>query len=159
MDRVKKVSELLNALGEMCDTGYALAIHMRFMRPVLLYECYCREWSDFYDRNGLMLNDPVVHWGLAHNGVRLWDDPTLNDPLGVVRRAHDHGLHNGVAISTGTSASRTITGMTRSWGPFSAPEIERMTCIVETLHQITDGLGPLDSPEMTQLRALGPRPR
>lgn len=154
MDRATKMAELLSALDGLCDTGFALAIHIRYTRPLLLYQSYCREWSDFYSENGLMLTDPVVRWGLENTGVVFWDDPGLEDPAGVVALARRHGLVNGVTIATGPKASRTISGHTRSQGPFSEAEIARLRCLVETVHEVTEGLNELDSPEMEALRAL-----
>lgn len=154
MDRVKKVAELLSALEGLCDTGFALAIRIRYTRPLLLYQSYSREWSDFYSENGLMLTDPVVRWGLENTGVVFWDDPELDDPAGVVGLARQHGLNNGVTISTGPPTSRTISGHTRSVGPFSGDEIDRLRCLVETVHEVTDGLEDLDCPDMAALRAL-----
>ncbi|TCP38741.1 autoinducer binding domain-containing protein [Rhodovulum marinum] len=154
MNRVRKVSELLSALGELCDTGFALAIHIRYTRPLLLYQNYSREWSDFYSENGLMLADPVVRWGLENTGVLLWDDPDLDDPAGVVELARNHGLRNGVTIATGPRTSRTITGHTRSAGAFAADEIERLRCLVETVHAVTGGLENPDSPDLAALRTL-----
>ncbi|TCM75071.1 autoinducer binding domain-containing protein [Rhodovulum steppense] len=154
MDRVRKVAELLTALDQLCDTGFALAIHIRFTRPLLLYQSYAQEWSDFYSENGLMLTDPVVRWGIENTGVLIWDDPALDDPAGVVALARQHGLQNGVTISTGPRTSRTISGHTRSTGPFTADEIGRLKCLVATLHEVTEGLDALDCPEMDELRAL-----
>lgn len=154
MDRVNKVAELLSALDGLCDTGFALAIHIRYTRPLLLYQSYSRAWSDFYSENGLMLTDPVVRWGLENTGMVFWDDPALDDPEGVVALARQHGLHNGVTISTGPRTSRTISGHTRSGGAFTAEEIDRLRCLVETVHEVTSGLDGLDSPEMAELRAL-----
>jgi len=154
MDRVKKVAELLSALNGLCDTGFALAIHIRYTRPLLLYQSYSREWSDFYSENGLMLTDPVVRWGLENTGVVFWDDPGLDDPAGVVAQARRHGLRNGVTIATGPMTSRTISGHTRSQGPYTPEEIDRLRCLVETVHEVTSGLDGLDSPEMAALRGL-----
>ncbi|GAA0301375.1 autoinducer binding domain-containing protein [Rhodovulum strictum] len=154
MDRVRKVAELLSRMDQVCDTGFALAIHIRFTRPLLLYQSYHRAWSDFYSENGLMLTDPVVRWGLENTGVLLWDDPELDDPADVVALARKHGLRNGVTVSTGARASRTISGHTRSTGPFTADEIAHLQCLVETVHEVTEGLDALDAPEMQALRAL-----
>ncbi|SIO03791.1 LuxR family transcriptional regulator [Rhodovulum sp. ES.010] len=154
MDRATKVAELLSTLDGRCDTGFALAIHIRYTRPLLLYQSYSREWSDLYSERGLMLLDPVVRWGLAHNGVLFWDDPELEDPAGIVALARAHGLTNGVTLSVGPPGSRTISGHTRSQGPYMPDEIEELRCLVETVHEVTEGLDALDTPEMDALRAL-----
>lgn len=154
MDRVNKIEELLREMSAICDTGFALALHIRYTRPLLLYQSYSREWNDLYSARGLMLIDPVVRWGLEHAGVIHWDDPALDDPEGVVALARRHGLRNGVTISTGPVVSRTISGLTRSSGPFTEDEIGRLGCLVETAHQVTEGLDSLEGPEMAALRAL-----
>ncbi|HDR29833.1 autoinducer binding domain-containing protein [Rhodovulum sp.] len=154
MDRVNKVAELLTALDGLCDTGFSLAIRIRYTRPLLLYQSYSQAWREFYFENGLLISDPVVHWGIANTGVLMWDDPTLQDPAGVLPLAHQYGLRNGVTIATGASNSRTITGHTRSSGPFAEDEIGQLECLVETLHEVTEGLNAPDCPEVTALRAL-----
>jgi LuxR family transcriptional regulator len=154
MDRVKKVAQLLSELDAMCDTGFALAVRISYTRPLLLYQSYSRDWSDVYSENGLMMTDPVVRWGLENTGTVFWDDPTLDDPAGVVALARAHGLRHGVTISTGPANARTISGHTRSTGPFSEDEIAHMRRLVETVHTVTDGLDSLDCPETEALRAL-----
>ncbi|TCO72336.1 autoinducer binding domain-containing protein [Rhodovulum euryhalinum] len=154
MNRVSKLAELLSALDSLSDTGFALAIHIRFTRPLLLYQSYSSEWSEIYSEKGLMLTDPVVRWGLERTGVLSWDDPGLDDPAGVVPLARQYGLRNGITISTGPVTSRTISGHTRSSGPFQPDEISRLKCLVETVHEVTEGLDALDCPEMEALRAL-----
>jgi len=138
----------------MCDTGFALAVRISYTRPLLLYQSYSSDWSDLYSEKGLMMTDPVVRWGLENTGVVLWDDPSLDDPEGVVALAREHGIENGVTIATGPSNSRTISGHTRASGPFAVEEIAHLWRLVETVHTVTDGLDRLDCPETEALRAL-----
>lgn len=59
--RVTRVAGLLDRLRTYCDTGFALAIHIRYTRPSLLYRTYDQAWIDHYSEKGFMLTDPVVH--------------------------------------------------------------------------------------------------
>ena len=56
-----------------CDTGFALAVHIRYTRPTLLYQTYEQSWADQYSEKGYMLSDPTVHWGLANVGSMEWE--------------------------------------------------------------------------------------
>ncbi len=61
MSKVVKISDALDRIGQICDTGFALAVHIRFTRPTLLYRTYDQAWIDHYSENGMMLTDPVVN--------------------------------------------------------------------------------------------------
>ncbi|MBK5924287.1 hypothetical protein CCR90_10985 [Rhodovulum sulfidophilum] len=92
MNRVNKVAELLEMLQRTCDTGFVLALHVRFTRPLVLYRTYPQSWCDHYDLNGLVMLDPAVRWSFCNTGVIQWDDPSLDDPGGVVEAARAHGV-------------------------------------------------------------------
>lgn len=62
--RVNKLTSLHKQLSAICDTGFAIAAHIRYTRPSLLYQTYARKWSEHYSEKGYMLCDPVVIWVL-----------------------------------------------------------------------------------------------
>ncbi|RBP86123.1 autoinducer binding domain-containing protein [Rhodobacter sp. 140A] len=138
-----QLDAILSELGELCDTGYALALHIRFTRPSLLFRTYAQDWIDHYSEMGMMLRDPVVVWGFHHTGSVLWQD--LDDPDGILAEAAQHGIRNGLTCAVGPAGDRSISGFTRSSGPFSPAEIEKMHAITQRLHELSAGLIPAGS--------------
>ncbi len=133
------MAQILSKLGTYCDRGFALAIHIRYTRPTLLYQTYERDWSDHYSEKGYMLSDPVVGWGLGNSGWIEWSSLTEHDPQGVIADAVAHGLMNGWTYSTGPAASRTIAGLPRSGAAFSPQERAAMAALVDEAHEIAEG--------------------
>ncbi|MCW1919699.1 autoinducer binding domain-containing protein [Rhodobacter sp. KR11] len=127
----------MGRLQALCDTGYALAIHIRLTRPTLLYQTYDAAWSDHYSENGYMLSDPVVHWGLENAGTVFWADLADKDPEGVLKSAAAHGLHHGWTIARGDRFDKTIAGMTRSDRAHTAEEQVEIQEIVAEIHAMT----------------------
>ena len=152
---VDDVAALLARLGHICDTGFALAIHIRYTRPSLLYRTYRQEWIDHYSEKGYMLFDPVVRWGLTHAGGIDWADLASEDPEGVLADARAHGLLHGWTYSTGPATSRTISGLTRTSGPFSKAEKAELAAMVDAVHAATEGMDQFDDATMEALRLLG----
>ena len=155
MANVTQLQTLLQRLGRYCDTGFALAIHIRYTRPSLLYRTYAPEWIEFYSEHGLMMADPVVHWGIANTGLVRWDDLTDHDPGGVIADAKRFGLHNGWTYSVGEPESRTISGFTKSGAAFTQAQLTDLVSIVDATHKLTAGLDQFPVKVQDALRALG----
>lgn len=153
--KIEAVSERLIRLGALCDSGFALAIHIRYTRPTILYRTYDQAWIEHYSERGFMLSDPVVHWGLTHVGGISWSDLTEQDPQGVLRDALAHGLHNGWTYATGPATSRTIAGLTKTGADFTADERAEISAIVDEIHNLTEGLEGFSTADQEALRALG----
>ncbi|MDZ4309402.1 MAG: autoinducer binding domain-containing protein [Cypionkella sp.] len=154
MTKVAAVTERLARLQAICDSGFALAIHIRYTRPTILYRTYQQDWIDHYSERGFMLSDPVVHWGLTNIGAVNWADLTDQDPQGVIRDALAHGLHNGWTYATGPQASRTIAGLTKSGADFTPAQRAEVSQIVDTLHALTDGFETFSADIQAALLAL-----
>ena len=154
-DMVAAVLRIHGQISAMCDTGFALAIHIRYTRPSLLYRTYQQPWIDHYSEKGFMLTDPVVHWGLMNTGLVWWDDLANQDPAGVLRDAKLFGLHNGWTYSMGEAASRTITGITRSGPAFTDTEVETIIGLTHEVHAVTTGIENFSPEVMDALRAIG----
>lgn len=139
MTKITAVTERLTQLRALCDSGFALAIHIRYTRPTILYRTYDQAWIDHYSERGFMLSDPVVHWGLTNVGSVNWADLTDQDPQGVITDALAHGLHNGWTYAMGPQTSRTIAGVTKSGADFTAAQRAEISMIVDDLHALTEG--------------------
>jgi LuxR family transcriptional regulator, quorum-sensing system regulator SdiA len=151
---VAQMSELLERLAAFSDSGFALAIRIRYTSPTLLYRTYPQGWIDHYTENGFMLSDPVVHWGLRQTGMVDWASLINDDPNGVLQSAIAHHLLNGVTYSTGLETCRTISGHTRSSGPFTPAEREEIASLVDAAHALTEGFETLSKAEQEALRTL-----
>ncbi|MFM2388514.1 MAG: hypothetical protein RLZZ437_69 [Pseudomonadota bacterium] len=157
IDTVKQVKENLKALEKISDTGYLLAVHIRYTRPTLMYTTYPQVWLEHYGGSGMMMVDPVVRWAMAEdigNGLARWADLAANDPAGVVASADEHGLQNGISFAIGPTTSRTIGSITKS-APFTAEETETARRLITEIHDLTDGLEQMDSARQEGLRKLG----
>ena len=153
--KVNKVAGLYKQLHAICDTGFALAAHIRYTRPSLLFQTYARKWSEHYSEKGYMLSDPVVLWGFTHTGRVIWDSLADQDPEGVLVAARAHGLFNGWTYAVGPATSRTISGFTRSGAPFSDAEFAAIEAMVDEVHDLTEGFDQFDAKTQDAMRALG----
>jgi LuxR family transcriptional regulator, quorum-sensing system regulator SdiA len=149
-----QIKRHLDRLSTLSNSGYALAIHIRYTRPTLLYRSYAQNWIDHYTEKGFMLSDPTVHWGLSHTGMVNWSDLAGTDPDDVFAAARKHGLFNGITYSTGREASRTISGHTRSDAAFSAAERTELAALIDDIHRLTENFEALPKAEQDGLRGL-----
>ncbi|MEO8241723.1 MAG: autoinducer binding domain-containing protein [bacterium] len=151
--KVPAIAEQLGKLKAMCDSGFALAVHIRYTRPTLLYQTYSPAWSEDYSEKGYMLSDPTVHWGLANVGSMTWDKLEAQDPEGVIKAAKTYGLHNGWTYSVGPATSRSLASMTRTTA-FSAADCEAIQAAIDEIHLQTDGFDQFPAKVQDALRAL-----
>ena len=154
MRKVDEMREVLGQLGAICDTGFALALHIRFTRSALLYRTYDQKWIEHYSEKGYFLSDPVVHWGLTNEGAVDWDALKAQDAEGVLSDARKFGLFNGWSMSVGPATSRTISGHTKSGAPFTADERRRIGTLVTLAHDMTNDIDAMTVDEVEALRAL-----
>ena len=155
--RIDAVSQALTALDALCDRGFALAVHIRLIRPTLLYQTYSQAWAEHYSMKGYMLTDPVVRWGLEQNGAVKWSDLSAQDTAGVFPDAVKFGLTNGWTYSTGPASSRTISGATKSGADFTAAERDEVSRLVDAIHAATEGFDQTPKPVQEALKDLGNR--
>lgn len=155
--RVEIVARALSGLGALCDRGFALAVHIRLIRPTLLYQTYAEAWADHYSMKGYMLTDPVVRWGLEQTGRVIWADLADQDPAGVLKDAVAFGLTNGWTYSTGPASSRTISGTPKSGADFTTAQRDEICRLVDAIHDATEGYDHFPAPVQQALRDLGHR--
>lgn len=158
MSRKPKVSTDVAAqlakLASHCDTGFALAVHIRFTSPSLLYQTYAKDWINHYSQNGLMMQDPTVHWGLSHLGGTAWSALRASDPAGVIAAAETFGLTNGMIYAVGPATSRTLCGYTKSGAAFTPAQVADCEAIVDEIHALTEGIEHFSDTDLAALRAL-----
>lgn len=147
------IAGLLGRLKIICDSGFALAVHIRYTRPTLLYQTYARDWADHYSEKGYMLSDPTVHWGLANVGSMEWDMLEAQDPEGVIKAARDYGLLNGWTYAVGPATSRSLASMTRT-SPFTETQRGEIRAAIDEIHALTEGFDHFPPKLQQRLRTL-----
>lgn len=153
--RVHTVDTALRGLGALCDRGFALAVHIRLIRPTLLYRTYDEAWVEHYSMKGYMLTDPTVRWGLEHSGGVRWADLAKDDSAGVFSDALTFGLTNGWTYATGPAASRTICSGAKSGADVTEAEWKEIAALVDSIHEASDGFDHFPPEVQQALRDLG----
>ncbi|HVG47562.1 MAG TPA: autoinducer binding domain-containing protein [Rubellimicrobium sp.] len=148
------IPSALSQLMERSPAGFAVALHIRYQSPALLFQTYPVAWLEEYSRDGLLMHDPTVAWALAERGVVRWDDLAGRDPAGVLGRARGHGLVHGFTISLKREGSLSIAGFARADRPFEATEIAGIGALVGRLHDATAPGAPLAPETREALRRL-----
>jgi len=151
MSRNLGLDRILYLLESESPAGYMAGMHIRFAGPLVQFQTYDPKWIVHYTENGYALRDPMIAWGFNKDGASRWSEIDLPDPFGILEQAKSFGLKFGVVVSTGPLNSRSICGCARADREFTDEEIQRITRLVDTLHQVTD---PPDSLTKAQKEAL-----
>lgn len=154
MTRKASIAVLLHDLDLRSPAGFAIALHIRFTRPIYLFQSYSKRWMDHYSAAGHMVNDPVVRWGLQNVGRIRWSDLEPYDSAGVLEEAKDFGLMNGSAISVLIAGTRSIGGFARADRDYEAVEVDELEARLAALHRATLGLGRLSESDQRALTEL-----
>lgn len=141
----------LHQLALLAPAGYFLGLHIRFTSPLMTFQTYSQDWTDHYTEQGYAMRDPLIAWGFSTTGATRWSEIIIPDPFGILTQAAAHGMAFGVAVACGQVSSRTIAGAARSDREFTSDEIQRVSAIVNRLHDITQ---PPDSLTEAQIDAL-----
>ena len=151
---VSNAAQKYMRLAALCDSGFALAVHIRFTRPSLLFQTYPSGWIDHYNEKSYMLVDPTVRWGLTHVGAVEWDSLVDDDTDGVLDAASAYGLANGWTYATGPATSRSLGSMTRTT-PFTPDQRNEICAIIDDIHALTEGFDQMPTEIQDAFRAIG----
>ena len=157
MTQRASIAAMLKALDEQSPAGFAVALHLQFTRPTYLFQTYPKRWMDYYSAEGLVVQDPTVHWSLSNLGHIRWRDLVAIDPKGVLERAKDFGLMSGVTIAVHISGSRSIASFARADREYEDLEMEDLEARLMHLHRMTMGLAQLSSRDRSALTKLSIR--
>lgn len=138
------ISEIVSELKMIAPAGFAMAFHVRFTTPTFLLQSYPAEWIAHYSQNGLVMQDPTVHWGFENTGAIDWADLLERDTAGVMAQAAEHGLRHGMTYAANRSDSLTVTSFARSDRPFDDAERQRIQDGVDRIHDATLNWESLD---------------
>lgn len=154
MGRNHVIDELLADLGKLAPLGYYVALHIRFVSPLMTFQTYDQAWTDHYTQNAYGLRDPQVAWGISRTGASRWSEIDLPDPFSIMRKAGEYGLKYGVIVSCGPVTSRTIAGVARGEREFTDQEMAAISGVVLRLHHETEPPDNLTSAEIEALNII-----
>ncbi|MER2508563.1 autoinducer binding domain-containing protein [Amaricoccus sp.] len=151
------VAALLHDLDARSPAGCAIGLHIRFTTPLYMFQSYPKRWMDQYAGRGLLVVDPTVHWGMNNVGSVRWRDLESIDTHGVLDRARDFGIMNGVTIALLLDGSRSIASFARSDRDYDACEIAELELTFSALHRVTATPDDLADEDRLALKDLSVR--
>ena len=151
------IAALLQDLDQRSPAGFAIALHVHFTTPTYLFQGYPSRWLEYYSAEGLVVSDPTVHWGLQNLGHIRWVDLEAIDPQGVLEKAKDFGLMNGVAIAVALSGTRSIGSFARADRDYDEEEMRELEALLSELHIATIGRSELSARDRRALTELSIR--
>ncbi len=157
MDEPSRIAHLLGDLQILAQSGYAIALHVRFTTPTYLFQTYPEEWSDHYSTAGLVMQDPTVAWAFENVGVIRWRDLASADTAGVLADAARHGLVYGFTLSQDRNGSRSLSSFSRADRDFTDAEIAGIVAIADELHDLTTGAETVPAETREELRRMSVR--
>lgn len=149
----KDFGSLLPELKGAYPIGFAIALHIRFTSPALLLQAYDPVWIETYSREGMVMHDPTVIWGLRNFGTIRWDALPKPDAAGaqVLAAARAHGLIHGFTVAVGEPSSRSVASFARDDRPATTEEIATAAERVALLHEMTANDATLSEVERSAL--------
>ncbi len=148
------IGDSLATLKALAPAGYAIALHVRFTTPTFLFQTYPQKWIEFYSKNGLVMQDPTVHWGFENTGIKPWEELVEDDPAGVIPTAAEYGMKYGFTLAMEEENSRSIASFARSDDPFTPEDIDRVVAAARVLHAGTAAAETLLPETRERLRTL-----
>ncbi|MGC9370343.1 MAG: autoinducer binding domain-containing protein [Paracoccaceae bacterium] len=148
------LTSVLDRIAALSPAGYAIALHVQFTTARYVFQTYDSAWAEYYSQHGLVLHDPVVRWGISHEGARRWSDMEAEDTMGVLEAARQHGLAYGVSVANLLDGSRSFGGFARSDRPHTDDEIAELELLLTRLARMTADPDALPEQEREALHAL-----
>lgn len=155
--RRASVAALLHDLDRRSPAGCAIGLHIAFTTPRYMFQSYPKRWMDYYSGSGLLMQDPTIRWGMNNVGRILWGDLEAMDGAGVLERAKDFGIMNGVTIALYAGGTRSIASFARSDRDYEPEEIAELESLLEELHRATASIEALNDEDRSALQELSVR--
>ena len=150
----RRIGELVELLYLAGTAGFAVGLHLTFTTPRYMLQTYPAAWRNHYAREGLLLIDPTVHWGLANTGWTRWSALPVPPQRDILSEATAHGMPYGITVATLARGSRSIASLSRTDREFTAPEAEGICGLMDELHDLTFSIHTLPAPVDSLLRRL-----
>jgi LuxR family transcriptional regulator len=154
MQKMEGINHWLDVLKDFAPSGYAIALHIEFNAPKLMFQTYPVAWINHYEENGFFLNDPVVMWGMQNQGVCRWHELVATDSIGVLKEAQTYGMNYGFVLSIDSNDKHSIGGFSRSDREFTDAEITEITEILTMIHKEKLSAIKINDKQKTLLNAL-----
>ena len=154
MDSSTGIRECLSDLMGLAQSGFAIALHIKFTTPTYLFQTYPKPWIDYYSHNGLVMRDPTVIWGFDNIGVIRWQDLSNEDTAGIIPEASKYGMKFGFTYSLDRSESRSLSSFTSPGDDFTDQEIADICAIVDKVHDSTLSLTALSAESRAELKRM-----
>lgn len=127
----------LNLMRDHSSAGFAIGLHLAFTTSKYIIQTYPADWMEEYSKQGLLLADPTVRWGVENLGAIHWSDLKDIDEAGVITLAAKYGLNHGVSIAIERGGSRSLGSFAATEAKFDDDSIGKLTNALEALHDIT----------------------
>ncbi|MFK5997819.1 MAG: autoinducer binding domain-containing protein [Rhodobacterales bacterium] len=154
MQKMEGINHWLDVLKDLAPTGYAIALHIEFNAPKLMFQTYPVAWINYYEENGFFLSDPVVMWGMQNQGICRWRDLVAIDSRGVLKEAQAYGMNYGFVLSIDGNDEHSIAGFSRPDREFNDAEITEITEILRLIHNEKLSAIKINEKQKTLLNAL-----
>lgn len=133
---------LFDGLSARSPSGFAIGLHLDYTSSRYIFQSYARDWMEEYSRQGFLLLDPTVRWGLENAGWIRWSDLEAADPGGVIATAKTYGLDYGVTVSVVDQTSRSLGSFASSEGEFSDGAIADFGRRLLAMHEMAAQISP-----------------
>ena len=150
----QRIGELVERLYRAGTAGFAVGLHLTFTTPRYMFQTYPAAWRDHYAREGLLLIDPTVHWGLANTGWTRWSALPVPPQRDILSEATAHGMPYGITVATLARGSRSIASLSRADREYSDGEADGVRGLMDELHDLTFSIHTLPAPVDSLLRRL-----
>ena len=150
----RRIGELVELLYLAGTAGFAVGLHLTFTTPRYMFQTYPAAWRNHYAREGLLLIDPTVHWGLANTGWTRWSALPVPPQRDILSEATAHGMPYGITVATLARGSRSIASLSRADREYSDAEADGVRGLMDELHDLTFSIHTLPAPVDSLLRRL-----
>lgn len=153
MEFKQQVEANLSQMQEQSSAGFAIGLHLAFTTSKYIIQTYPTDWMDEYSKQGMLLADPTVRWGIENLGAIRWSVLQDSDEAGVIAAAATFGLRYGVSIAVERGGSRSLGSFASTAGEFDDATIAKLTAELEALHDITKDIeaGSSDDAQMQRI--------
>ena len=155
MNKTRDILQDLQLMNSLSPMGFAMALHIRFSKPSYLFQSYSEDWMSYYSENGLVMNDPTVHWGFENEGTIKWSELDDADNSPVLKKAAEFGLRYGLSWAHTSNESLSLCSFACNNREFDDEESAILSKAARRMHDLTSNLEPLSADDIEKIRDEG----